>query len=192
MDGFELCEAVHQLSDLPIIMLSAMDDEETIVTAIERHAEDYITKPFSPRELLARVQRVLRRIGDFGYALDPVIQVDERLAIDFAHQVALVEGRIVPLTPIETRLLFILMRNGGRTVGTEFLLRRLWPGAEVFEDSLRVHVRNLRKKIEPGPSQPRYIVNERGVGYRFYPPAEPQGPSAHPFQGVSIPSLFGS
>lgn len=167
MNGFEFCEAVQSYTDLPVIMLTAVDEEEMVIQGIEHFAEDYITKPFSPRELVARVQRVLRRIGDFAYTLDPVTQVDDRLAVDFAHQQALVDEQLVSLTPTENKLLYILIRNAGHTVTIDFLLRRLWPLEEVFEDTLRVHVHRLRQKVEADPSRPRYIVTERGVGYRF-------------------------
>jgi DNA-binding response OmpR family regulator len=167
MDGFEFCQAVQQFCDLPIVLLTANDEEETVVRGIELYAEDYVTKPFSPRELIARVQRVLRRIGDFAYALDPVIQVDDQLAVDFVRQTVAVQGQSVSLSPTETKLLYLLMRNAGRTVTNDFLLRRLWPLAEVFEDTLRVHVYRLRRKLEPGPSSWRYVVTERGEGYRF-------------------------
>jgi DNA-binding response OmpR family regulator len=169
MSGFEFCEAVQAFSDLPVIMLTAVDEEDTVIHGLERFAEDYITKPFSPRELVARVQRVLRRIGDFAYTLEPVTRVDGRLAADFAHQQAIVDGEPVALTPTETKLLYLLMRNAGRTVTTDFLLGRLWPLEEVFEDTLRVHVHRLRHKVEDNPSQPRYIRTERGLGYRFTP-----------------------
>jgi DNA-binding response OmpR family regulator len=167
MDGFDFCRAVQEFTDLPIIILTAVDEEETIIRGIQLFAEDYVTKPFSPRELVARVQRVLRRIGDFAYALDPVTWVDDRLAVDFAHQQAVVDGQPMDLTPTETKILYILMRNAGRTVTVGFLLRRLWPLEEVFEDALRVHVHRLRKKVELNPGQPQYIVTERGLGYRF-------------------------
>lgn len=167
MGGFEFCQAVQEFSDLPVIMLSAVDEEETIIQGINRYAEDYVVKPFSPRELLARVQRVLRRIGDYTYTLDPITQVDDYLGIDFAHQQATVQGQLIPLTPTETKLLYILIRNAGRTVSADFLLRRLWPMEEVYEDTLRVHVHRLRQKIEPTPSRPRYILTERGLGYSF-------------------------
>ena len=167
MDGFEFCRTVQEFTDLPVIMLTAVDEEETVIQGIEHFAEDYVTKPFSPRELVARVERVLRRIGDFAYTLDPVARVDDRLAVDFAHQQALVDGQPVDLTPTETKLLYILMRNAGRTVTTDFLLRRLWPLEQVFEDVLRVHVHRLRQKIEPVPGQPRHVVTERGLGYTF-------------------------
>lgn len=167
IDGLTLARKLHEWSDLPIVMLTSVDEEETVVGAIEAFAEDYIRKPFHVREMVARVERVFRRIGNFGYALQPVIQVDDRLAVDFAHQRARVSEKEVPLTATETKLLYVLMRNAGRVVATDFLLRRLWPGDEVFEDTLRVHVHRLRSKIEPTPSRPRYVVTERGSGYRF-------------------------
>jgi DNA-binding response OmpR family regulator len=167
MSGFRFAEAVQQFSDLPIIFLSAVDEEDVVIQGLTRYAEDYVTKPFSPRELLARVQRVLRRIGNFTYTLEQMTCVDERLAVDFSRQQARVDGRCVPLTPTETKLLYLLIRNAGHTVTTDFLLRRLWPLEEVFEDTLRVHIYRLRQKIEPAPAQPRYIVTERGFGYSF-------------------------
>ncbi len=167
VDGFEFCRLVQQFSDLPIIFLTAVDEEETVIQGIERYAEDYVVKPFRARELVARVQRVLRRIGDFAYTLAPLTHIDDDLAVDFVHQLARVRGQDVSLTPTETKILYILMRNAGRVVTTDFLLRRLWPLEEVFEDALRVHVHRLRHKIEPVPGQPRYVLTERGVGYRF-------------------------
>ena len=97
------------------------------------------------------------------------MHVDDHLTVDFAHQRAIVDGEAVPLTPTETKLLYILMRNAGRIVTTDFLLRRLWPLEEVFEDALRVHIHRLRQKVELIPSRPRYIVTERGLGYTFRP-----------------------
>ncbi|MDY0019763.1 MAG: response regulator transcription factor [Anaerolineae bacterium] len=167
MGGFDFCRTVQAYSDLPIILLTAVDEEETIIEGIEYFAEDYIIKPFSPRELVARVSRVLRRIGDFGYMLAPITQIDTWLSVDFAHQQVCVGGEPVLLTPTETKLLYILMRNAGRPVTTDFLLRRLWPREEVFEDALRVHVHRLRQKIESTPNKPRYIITERGLGYKF-------------------------
>jgi DNA-binding response OmpR family regulator len=167
MDGLALAKKLQEWSDLPIVMLTSVDAEDTVVQAIEGFAEDYIRKPFNPREMVARVERVFRRIGDFAYALQPVVQVDERLAVDFAHQRINVDGRPVPLTATETKLLYVLMRSAGRVVATDFLLRRLWPREEVFEDALRVHVHRLRGKIEPEPNRPRYVITERGSGYRF-------------------------
>ena len=169
-DGLALARRIQEWCDLPIIMLTSVDEEETVVQAIERFAEDYVRKPFKPRELVARVERVCRRMGDFGYTLEPVIQVDERLSVDFGHQRVTVDGRAVPLTATESKLLYVLMRQAGKPLGTDFLLRRLWPSEEVFEDTLRVHVHRLRGKIEPTPGRPRYVVTERGTGYCFPPP----------------------
>jgi DNA-binding response OmpR family regulator len=167
MDGFEFCQVVQRFCDLPVILLTASHEEDTVIRGIEHYAEDYVTKPFSPRELIARVRRVLRRIGDFAYTLEPVIRVDDHLAVDFARQQATVDGQPVPLSPTETKLLYLLMRSAGRPVTSDFILRRLWPLEEVFEDALRVHVYRLRHKIEPIPSRPQYIVTERGLGYQF-------------------------
>ena len=167
MDGFELCERLLEFSDLPVIMLTAVDEEETIIQAIEQYAEDYVTKPFSAGELVARVRRVLRRMGDFAYTLDPITHVDEHLQVDFAGKQAIVQGEAISLTPTETKLLYILMRNAGRTVTTDFILRRLWPREIAYEDRLRVYVHRLRKKIEIDDKKNRYIVSKRGTGYAF-------------------------
>jgi len=121
---------------------------------------------------VARVQRVLRRVGDFAYTLKPITQVDSRLAVDFSHQQVIVDDEPIALTPTETKLLYILMRNAGHSVTHGFLLRRLWPMEEVFEDALRVHVHRLRKKIQDVPSLPQYITVERGGGYHFVPELE--------------------
>jgi DNA-binding response OmpR family regulator len=169
MDGFEFCRRVLRFSDLPIIILTAVDEEETVIRAIDLFAEDYITKPFSPRELVARVRRVLRRIGDFAYCLQPVTRVDERLAVDFVGQRALIDEQPVDLTPTEAKILYLLMRNAGRPLSVEYLLRRVWPLEEVFEDTLRVNVHRLRKKIGANPGGLPYVVTERGVGYSFLP-----------------------
>jgi len=169
MSGFEFCRTVHQFSDMPIILLTAVNEESTVVEGLEEHAEDYIIKPFSPGELVARVKRVLRRMGDFAFALDPLTRVDDRLVIDFPGRQALINGKPNSLTPTETKLLYILMRSAGHTVNTDFILRRLWPMEPAFEDRLHVHMHRLRRKIEDkeDKSRPRYIVSERGEGYTF-------------------------
>jgi DNA-binding response OmpR family regulator len=170
ISGFEFSHRVHQYSDLPVIMLTAVGQEATVLEGLERHAEDYIVKPFNAGELVARVRRVLRRIGEFDYDLAPQTRVDERLLIDFPNRLALVNGEEVALTPTETKLLYILMRRGGETVPTDYILRRLWPMEAVFEDRLHVHLHRLRRKIEDkkDKSRPRYIVSERGAGYSFH------------------------
>ena len=167
MNGFEFCEVLQSWCDLPVIMLTALSDERTAVRGIRFFAEDYITKPFRAAEFVAQVDRVLRRIGDFAYALAPVVEVDDRLAVDFAHQKVLLEGERVDLTPTESKLLYILMRNAERPVSNGCLLRRLWPNEERYEDVLRVHVHRLRQKLEPDTRRLRYILTERDYGYRF-------------------------
>lgn len=167
MDGFQFCDALHEFSDVPVIMLSAVDEEATVVTGLERHAEDYIAKPFRSSELAARVRRVLNRMGDFAYTLDPVIRIDDHLAVNLPERQALVDGEPVLLTPTETKLLYILLKHAGRVVRTDFLLRRIWPLEEAFDDRLHAHVYRLRKKIERDPKEPVYVQSVWGTGYQF-------------------------
>jgi DNA-binding response OmpR family regulator len=167
MSGFEFCFTVHQFSDVPVIMLTAVGSEETIIEGLEKHADDYIVKPFNPPELVARVQRVLARMGDYNYTLDSKTRIDDRLLVDFPKRRATVDGEKVSLTPTETKLLYILVRNAGRIVTTNFLLKRIWPLERAQEDRLHVHVHRLRRKIEAVHNSPSYITAERGTGYSF-------------------------
>ena len=167
VDGLEFCRKLHQFCDLPVIMLTAVSEEATTAQAIREVAEDYVVKPFRPQELLARIERLLRRMGDFSYTLAPQIVIDDRLVVDFAHNSVAVNRVETALTPTETKLLYILLKSAGRTITTEFLLRRVWPLEEVFEDTLRVHIHRLRRKLEPNPSKPKYVVTKRGDGYSF-------------------------
>lgn len=169
MDGFEFCEAVLEFCDLPIIMLTAVEESETIIQAIDQYAEDYITKPVGPGELVARVRRILRSLGEFAYPLEQFTKVDERLSVNFAACEAKLGEETVSLTPTETKLLYILMRAAGRLVQSEFLLKRVWPLDTVFEDRLRVYVHRLRNKIEETPNDPKYIISRRRQGYVFLP-----------------------
>ncbi len=167
MNGLEFCETILSFTDLPIIMLTAINEDETIIQSIDRFAEDYITKPFSPGEMVARVRRVLRRIGDFAYTLSTETIVDDYLTVSFPYQRAYVEEAEIALTPTETKLLYILMRHAGQTVTADFILRRLWPMETAYEDRLRVYIHRLRRKIEKQPERPKYILSQRGVGYSF-------------------------
>jgi DNA-binding response OmpR family regulator len=169
ISGFELCHAVHQFSDLPIIMLTAVGDEDTVLEGLEKHAEDYIVKPFSSGELVARVNRILQRMGQWEFPSTPLTFVDDVLKIDFPNRKAIVNGNSISLTPTETKLLYILMRNAGKVVQTDFILRRLWPGEPAFEDRLHVHLHRLRRKLESDQAEPthEYIASERGKGYLF-------------------------
>ena len=173
MDGLELCDRILQFCDLPIIMLTAVEETSTIVEAIDRYAEDYMNKPVKSGELLARVRRVLRSIGHFAYPLTPFVKVDDNLSVNFATQKALVRGKEVGLTPTEAKLLYILMRQKGKVVSTDFMLRRLWPAETDFadEDRLRVYVHRLRSKIEQKKGGVRYVISKRRKGYVFLPDA---------------------
>lgn len=167
MSGFEFCHAVREFSDMPIIMLTAANTEETIIEGLEQYAEDYIIKPFSPSELVARIKRVLRRVDDYSYTHESTTRIDDNLMVDFPKREALVNGNPISLTPTEAKLLYILVRNAGRIVTTEFLLNRIWPMQNAQEDRLHVHIHRLRRKIESNPNEPAYIIAERGTGYRF-------------------------
>jgi len=167
MGGLEFCERIKRFSDVPIIILTAVDESKTIIAAIEQFAEDYIIKPFILGELVARIQRVLKRLGDFDYTLDAVIQVNSFLAVDFSHQLAIVDGQSIPLTPTETKLLHIFLTKVGRVIPAQFLLERVWPHEEIYEEALRVHISRLRQKIEGQHKEHKFILTERGRGYRF-------------------------
>lgn len=163
-DGVEVCRQLRSWSRMPIIVLSAVGDEERKVAALEAGADDYVTKPFGPRELVARLNAVLRRAGD---AVDePAVRADG-LEIDLAAHAVRRDGREVHLTPIEYDLLRVLARNRGRLMTHRALLSEVWgPGYADDMQVLRTHVANLRRKIEPD-GEPRYIRTEAGVGYRF-------------------------
>jgi DNA-binding response OmpR family regulator len=170
MSGFEFCRQIHEFSDVPVIMLTAANSEETIIEGLEQHAEDYIVKPFNPPELVARVRRVLARMEDYTYTLESTTRINNQLTINFPMREAVLDGEAISLTPTETKLLYILVRNAGRIVTTDFLLDRIWPMESAREDRLHVHVHRLRGKIEKDPNNPIYIVAERGVGYSFQNP----------------------
>lgn len=170
MDGLEVARKIQEFVDLPIIMLTSVERTQTKVDALTRFAEDYVVKPFAPEELLARIERLLRRIGDFSYTLEPRVRIDDRLSVELARRRAIVEGREVELTPTETKLLYVLMRNAGRTLLSDYLLKRVWALEEVYEDTLRTHIYRLRRKIEESPNHPRYVLTERGLGYSFLGP----------------------
>jgi DNA-binding response OmpR family regulator len=176
MSGFEFCRTVHQFSDMPIIMLTAVGDEDTVLEGLEKHAEDYIVKPFSSGELVVRVAGILNRVGTMDFPSSPRTVVDNRLQIDFPDRTVLVEEESVSLTPTETKLLYVLMRQAGSVVSTDYILRRLWPGEPAFEDRLHVHLHRLRRKLgdDRRKSQHEYIASERGKGYIFRPDTAPK------------------
>ncbi|MBJ7458051.1 MAG: response regulator transcription factor [Thermoleophilaceae bacterium] len=163
-DGVDVCKQLRSWSGMPIIVLSAVDDEEQKVRALEAGADDYVTKPFGPRELVARLSAALRRAGTS--ADEPVIEADG-LTLDLAARVVKRDGEEVHLTPIEYDLLRTLARNRGRLMTTRALLVEVWgPEYEFDTQVLRTHVARLRGKIEP-EGEPRFIRTDPGVGYRF-------------------------
>ncbi|MBC7262975.1 MAG: response regulator transcription factor [Chloroflexi bacterium] len=168
MDGFETLERIRQISSVPVIMLTVRADEEDKVRGLELGADDYVTKPFSPRELTSRVRAVLRRAEIPAPVDKTAIQIDEDLTVDFQRREVIVRGQRVHLRPTEYRLLYHLVNNAGWVMTHEMLLSKVW-GYEYRDDTqlLRLYITYLRQKIEPDPSNPKYIFNERGVGYRF-------------------------
>jgi DNA-binding response OmpR family regulator len=167
MDGFRICQEIRRFSDVPIVMLSARDGEVDKVRGLEMGADDYITKPFSHMELLARVRAVLRRYQNQLPAVGEVFESGD-LRIDYSSRQVMVRGQVVRLTPTEYSLLFHLTRNAGRVLPHHTLLAKVW-GRDYTEeiDYLKVYIRRLRQKLEVEPDSIGTIVSERGVGYKF-------------------------
>ncbi len=166
MNGLEFCKKVQAFCDVPMVMLTAVYDEQIIEKCLEEYCEDFVRKPFSPEVLVARICRVLARFEPITAEKNCDVPVDEHLSINFAEQKANIDGKSVSLTPIETKLLYVLMRQAGEPVNPQYILRRIWPQELAFEDRLHVHMHRLRRKIEDNSQEP-YIVSKRGVGYIF-------------------------
>jgi DNA-binding response OmpR family regulator len=168
LDGFEVLRVLREISSVPVIMLTAKGEEEDRVRGLELGADDYITKPFSPRELVSRVRAVLRRTEMSASAPHGPIQVDERLKIDFDRREVWVEDKLVKLRPTEYRLLYHLVQNDGWVITHDQLLAKVW-GYEYRDEPhyVRLYINYLRKKLEVDPANPKYILTERGIGYRF-------------------------
>ncbi len=169
LDGFETLSEIRRASVVPVIMLTVRSEEEERIKGLDLGADDYVTKPFSARELVSRINAVLRRVQLSAPAeRSSRIDVDERLSVDLDRREVLVAGSPVKLRPTEYRLLQYFIQNPGRILNHEQLLSKVW-GPEYVDDNqiLRLYVAYLRQKIETDPSNPRYISNERGVGYRF-------------------------
>jgi two-component system response regulator RegX3 len=170
MSGTEVCRQLRARSHVPIIMVTARDSEIDKVVGLEIGADDYVTKPYSPRELVARIRAVLRRqTGDGGEPAPGTLSAGP-VRMDVDRHVVTVSGSAVPLPLKEFELLEMLLRNAGRVLTRGQLIDRVW-GADYVGDTktLDVHVKRLRSKIEPEPSAPRYIVTVRGLGYKFEP-----------------------
>jgi two-component system, OmpR family, KDP operon response regulator KdpE len=169
LDGFETLRRIRAVSNIPVIMLTVRNEESDRIRGLEIGADDYISKsPFSPRELLTRVKALLRRTFTPSPARKTTIVVDKDLTIDFSKREVWVRGEKVTLRPTEYRLLYHLVNNAGRLMTHETLLSRVW-GHEYRDEShyLRLYITYLRQKLERDPAHPKYILTERGVGYRF-------------------------
>jgi two-component system response regulator RegX3 len=170
MSGTEVCRQLRQRSHVPIIMVTARDSEIDKVVGLEIGADDYVTKPYSPRELVARIRAVLRRQSVDAVELSAPTLAAGPVRMDVERHVVTVAGTAVQLPLKEFELLELLLRNAGRVLTRGQLIDRVW-GADYVGDTktLDVHVKRLRSKVEPEPSTPRYIVTVRGLGYKFEP-----------------------
>jgi two-component system KDP operon response regulator KdpE len=165
LDGIEVTRRIREWSQVPILILSVQDRENDKVAALDAGADDYLTKPFGTKELMARLRVALRRSAHSGP--DPVYQVDD-LKVDLEHRRVTVQGREVSLTPTEYDILRTLVQNAGKVLTHKQILHQVW-GSAYAQDMhlLRVNMSNLRRKLEPDPTWPRYILTEAGVGYRL-------------------------
>ena len=168
LDGWEVCRQLRQSSDVPILILSAREDEVDRVSGLTLGADDYVVKPFSPRELVARVKAILRR-GRLGPTREKQLLSVEGLVLDREKRKVTLNGNPILLTPHEFHLLQTLMSSPGKVFTREELLARLYPRHEavVIDRVVDVHIGKLRQKIEKEPSNPKYILTVRGIGYRF-------------------------
>jgi two-component system KDP operon response regulator KdpE len=168
IDGFETLQLIRETSSIPVIMLTAKGEEDDRVRGLELGADDYVTKPFSPRELVSRVRAVLRRVESASTAESGAIHVDEHLKIDFGRREVRLDGELVKLRPTEYRLLYHLVQNAGWVLTYDQILAKVW-GYEYRDEPhyVRLYVNYLRQKLEKDPANPIYILTERGVGYRF-------------------------
>jgi two-component system KDP operon response regulator KdpE len=167
MDGFETLEGLRETSSVPVIFLTAKSEEVDRIKGLDLGADDYITKPFSPRELVSRIRAVLRRTEPAAVTSSEIV-VDDELRVNFNQRKVIVRGQEVRLRPTEYRLLYQLVTNAGKLLTHEVLLSRVW-GAEYRDEDqyVRLYITYLRQKIEKDPKNPRYILSERGLGYRF-------------------------
>jgi len=168
MPGTEVCRRIRQLSGIPVIMVTAKDSEVDIVVGLELGADDYVTKPYSSRELLARMRAVLRRTADPDVDLDDHVLEGGRVTLDIDRHSVAVDGAEIGMPLKEFELLEVLMRNAGRVLTRGQLIDRVW-GSDYFGDTktLDVHIKRIRSRIERTPSEPEMLVTVRGLGYRF-------------------------
>ena len=168
IDGFETLRKIREVSTVPVIMLTVRGEEIDKVKGLDLGADDYITKPFNPKELVLRIRAVLRRVEMPSPVPKTEIRVDDNLSIDFSRCKVIIKGKEVHLRPTEYRLLYHLVSNAGHVLTHETLLRRVWGYEYRDEDHyLWLYITYLRRKIEDDPKHPKYILSERGIGYRF-------------------------
>jgi two-component system KDP operon response regulator KdpE len=168
MDGIDIINKVREFSNIPIIVVSARDQDNEKVEALDAGADDYLTKPFSIKELLARIRVVLRHSKNNNKEEMPVVYKIGDLEIDQEKHKATLEGIDVHFTPMEYRVLTLLIRNSGKVLTHKYLLKEVWSNyLESDVQSLRVFMANIRRKLEKNPAKPRYIFTEVGIGYRF-------------------------
>jgi len=168
MDGLETLRRIREVSTVPVVMLTVLGDEADKVKGLDLGADDYMSKPFSPKELVSRVRAVLRRAEMPSPVPKTEIRVDDELSIDFRRRKVIVRGDEVHLRPTEFRLLYHLVSNAGQVLTHETLLRRVWGYEYRDEDHyLWLYITYLRRKLEVDPKHPTYIIGERGIGYRF-------------------------
>jgi two-component system alkaline phosphatase synthesis response regulator PhoP len=168
IDGLHVCRTIRNESDVPIIMLTAKTTEEDRLTGLDLGADDYVTKPFSPRELAARIRAVLRRLPGEIIQRGPVEVRHGKLAVNFPKHEASLDGRVIDLSPIEFKLLGALVREPERVfTRAELIEKALGYDFEGFDRTIDVHIFNLRRKLEPDPNHPKYIKTAYGIGYKF-------------------------
>ncbi len=172
IDGYQVLKEIRRFSDVPVLMLTVRGDDTDVARGLELGADDYITKPFSHIELIARVQAVLRRAQGIAVTDDERPFAAGKLSVDFARNEVLINGESVKLTSTERKLLYYLIRNEGRILSHESLLTKVWGDTYVdARDLLRVHIQHLRQKLEDSAESPSIIVTEHGIGYKFIRPS---------------------
>lgn len=167
MDGIDIIKTVRGFSDIPIIVVSSRDQDNEKVEALDAGADDYLTKPFSIKEFLARIRVVFRHKGNSKTEVSKIYKVAD-LEIDLEKHIVLLEGKEVHFTPMEYNVLTLLVKNAGKVLTHNYILKEVW-GSYIESDmqSLRVFMANIRRKLEKSPAKPRYILTEVGIGYRF-------------------------
>jgi len=165
--GLDLARELRQVADVPVIVLTAVDNEDVMVMGLREIADDYVTKPFSARELSARIASVMRRAWPSGHPMASTLRLGNGLIVDFVRRRVQSEHVSHHLTPTESRLLWLLAGNAGHVLTTQTLLDRVWPAGEGSLSSLWEYIRRLREKLGDDPAHPHYIITERDIGYRF-------------------------